>query len=99
MLRSLIRTSVRSLLRIALVFTIFTLTLAPSLNAQPFWQQTNGPAGSEPWSMTQMPSGDLFVLSDLVFHSSDKGSSWRSVSQGLPFGIITSIHATSRGVL
>jgi photosystem II stability/assembly factor-like uncharacterized protein len=69
-------------------FTVVLLIVGTCLYAQD-WEFTGGPGGDILTSMTVAPNGDLFVLSQGLHRSTDKGQTWQRLAHELTLALTT----------
>lgn len=73
-------TALRVCFRILISWFIAVVPIAPSVNCQPRWQQTNGPYGGKIHCLTINDHGDVFAGGVAgVFRSKNRGLSWQQI--------------------
>jgi photosystem II stability/assembly factor-like uncharacterized protein len=80
-----------------LSIALFIPFLFSSINAQDFWEQTNGPNGVVIWSLAINSSGHIFAGTGSgtaeggVFYSTDNGENWQQINNGLNNNSVASL--------
>jgi len=75
-----------------------SLVFTSNANAQ-FWQQTNGPGGTDIKSVAVNSQGHIFVLSNSLMRSTDDGNSWMGIGTENPIYNFSNLYSKSTGQL